>query len=199
MNGWISKNYCDVIANGNIVRVWSRENGMKADAIREEIEVVSKQENLNKWEKYTLITSLILALDKVDNTVRYSTSIPKRILHKIQKTNEIRIAIKYQWPNSENILFGDCLNINYPEIDLAYLDPPYTSAIYSTYYHIWDSVVRWDKPETFLKTNRRKDRVFASSDSDKTMKSLWNSNKTVGMAFEELIRKTSNKKYLIVV
>ena len=88
MNGWISKNYCDVIANGNIVRVWSKENGMKADVIREEIEIISKQENLNKWEKYTLITSLILALDKVDNTVRYSTSLSKRILFKIQKTNE---------------------------------------------------------------------------------------------------------------
>lgn len=61
---------------------------MKADVIREEIEIISKQENLNKWEKYTLITSLILALDKVDNTVRYSRSLSKRILFKIQKTNE---------------------------------------------------------------------------------------------------------------
>ena len=63
MNGWISKNYCDVIANGNIVRVWSKENGMKADVIREEIEIISKQENLNKWEKYQIFQEKMLLED----------------------------------------------------------------------------------------------------------------------------------------
>ena len=53
---------------------------------------------------------------------------------------------------------GDALTIDYPPAALAYLDPPYSPHEYSTYYHIWDSIVRWDKPEVDMATNRRVDR-----------------------------------------
>jgi adenine-specific DNA-methyltransferase len=33
--------------------------------------------------------------------------------------------------------------------DLAYLDPPYNQHSYLGNYHIWESLVRWDKPEVY--------------------------------------------------
>jgi adenine-specific DNA-methyltransferase len=35
------------------------------------------------------------------------------------------------------------------EADVAYLDPPYNQHSYLGNYHIWESLVRWDKPEVY--------------------------------------------------
>jgi adenine-specific DNA-methyltransferase len=35
------------------------------------------------------------------------------------------------------------------EADVAYLDPPYNQHSYLANYHIWESLVRWDKPEVY--------------------------------------------------
>ena len=72
-------------------------------------------------------------------------------------------------------IVGDALKIEYPDAEVAYLDPPYTAADYSTYYHIWDRITAWDKPELSLKTNRRKDREKKKSNEqwDKGMVRPW--------------------------
>ena len=46
-------------------RIWQIHNTMKLDAIREEIENIAK----NEIEKSVLLTSLMLAMDKVDSTL----------------------------------------------------------------------------------------------------------------------------------
>ena len=80
---------------------------------------------------------------------------------------------------------------------MAYLDPPYSSHSYSTYYHIWDSVTRWDKPEVSLKTNRRVDRVSKSSEFDADMVSPWNSKVKALAAFIELCKRLPARNLLI--
>jgi adenine-specific DNA-methyltransferase len=70
---------------------------------------------------------------------------------------------------------------------VAYLDPPYSAHSYATYYHIWDSITRWDKPAVGLKTNRRMDRVSGSDGFDDKMTSQWNSKRTALDAFVKLI------------
>jgi len=35
------------------------------------------------------------------------------------------------------------------EADVAYLDPPYNQHSYLANYHIWESLVRWDRPEVY--------------------------------------------------
>ena len=36
-----------------------------------------------------------------------------------------------------------------PEVDLAYLDPPYNQHRYFTNYHVWETLVAWDAPEHY--------------------------------------------------
>ena len=33
--------------------------------------------------------------------------------------------------------------------DIAYIDPPYNSRQYSRFYHVYETLIKWDKPELF--------------------------------------------------
>ena len=92
---------------------------------------------------------------------------------------------------------GDCLTIDYEPAEIAYLDPPYTQHSYATYYHIWDSIAKWDKPEVGLKTNRRIDRINNSNKKDKSMESAWNVKDKALDATKQLIEKLP-VKYIIL-
>jgi hypothetical protein len=41
--------------------------------------------------------------------------------------------------------------------DLAYLDPPYNQHSYLGNYHVWESLVRWDRPEVYGVAMKRED------------------------------------------
>ena len=189
-SGWITQNYCDVKSeDGTVVRVWQPKNGMKADAIRDEIEKQFKQGKINDQEKSTLVTSLIFALDKVDNTVGIQQAYLKKWCTRSHNDLNLilpKVVTVRPQPQSKHVV-GDCLSIPYESADLAYLDPPYSSHTYFSYYHIWDSIARWDKPEVGLKTHRRIDRVTSSDEYDETMSSPWNSKVKALKAFETLL------------
>jgi len=184
VEGWLTQNYCDSIADkGGIVRVWKPKNGRVADAMRDYLETL----DISGKEKMCLINSLIFSLDRIDNTVGLQQAYLKKWSSKRVDTDlKVRLLPCVSGPVGEHVV-GDALKIDYKPSTIAYLDPPYTSADYSTYYHIWDSITRWDKPELGLKTNRRMDRVKSSEEHDTSMKSPWYSKKTALDATEELI------------
>ena len=194
---WLTKYYCDARGEDNaIIRVWQPKNGKRADAIRNQIEEWHYNGELYDWEYKTLITSLILALDRVDNTVGVQQAYLKDWCNRSQHDLTLELPKIPSGPKGRHIR-GDCLQIEYPQADIAYLDPPYSSHSYATYYHIWDSITRWDKPEVGLKTNRRMDRVSGSETFDPSMTSLWNSKKTALRAFDQLIQRLPVKYVLI--
>src|SRR4029078_2373793 len=43
------------------------------------------------------------------------------------------------------------------EADVAYIDPPYNQHSYLGNYHIWESLVRWDKPAVYGVACKRTD------------------------------------------
>ncbi len=65
------------------------------------------------------------------------------------------------------------------EVDVAYLDPPYNQHKYIGNYHIWETLVRWDRPEAYGIAQKRID--------TKTRPSDFNSRVRFGAAFEALI------------
>jgi adenine-specific DNA-methyltransferase len=197
--GWITKNYCDVKSeDGTVVRVWQPHNGKKADAIRDEIERAGPR--MKPQEKATLIASLIFALDKVDNTVGIQQAYLKqwcpRSFNNLKLVLPQVVSLKSPLPQNKHQV-GDCLLLKYEQADLAYLDPPYSSHNYSSYYHIWDSITRWDKPEVGLKTNRRVDRITSSDEYDESMSSPWNSKVRALEAFEQLVKRLPVRYILI--
>jgi adenine-specific DNA-methyltransferase len=192
---WITNNYCDIKIDGDKrVRVWQEKNGMRADAIRNKINTYS----LEPWEKGTLIISLIFALSSVDNTIGIQQAYLKDWCSRSYNDLILFLPPSLDGP-IWNYISGDALLIDYPTCDVAYIDPPYTGAVYSTYYHIWDSIARWDKPKTSLKTNRREDRSFTPKNekADRSMQSPWNYKKEAKNAFIKLFDRLPVKHLVI--
>ena len=193
---WITKNYGDSKSSCGTknVRVWKPDNTKKADAIRNKIEEWVNKKEITESVGKKLIAILILAMDSVDNTVGVQQAYLKDWANRTR--NPLKMITKIpteDWkvlsgPRGKFIL-GDALSIEYPRCEVAYLDPPYTTHSYSTYYHIWDSITKWDKPEVGLTTNRRVDRIARSPEHDKTMISTWNRKKGVIESFIKLIER----------
>jgi len=186
-SGWLTSTYCDVVTvEGGIVKMWKPENGQKADAIRTRIEDWKASGHCSEHEAMILITCLIFALDKVDSSVGVQQAYLKTWAARASNPLELKDLPFYDGPVGTHII-GDALVNMYPGATMAYLDPPYSAHSYSTYYHIWDSVVRWDQPAVGLKTNRRIDRVSGSDEQDESMLSAWNSKRTALEAFLMLV------------
>lgn len=197
VEGWLTKNYCDAKgADDAIVRVWQPKNGKRADAIRDKIEEWWTSGEITNWEKDTLVTSLILALDKVDNTVGVQQAYLKTWCARSHNDLHLELPKRIVGKKGKHHV-GDCLTLNYEPADLAYIDPPYSTHSYSTYYHIWDSIAEWDKPDVGLKTNRRVDRISGHSNFDDSMSSRWNNKRSALAAFEKLIDRLPVKWVLV--
>ena len=195
---WITANYCDVTGDGgSIVRMWKPANGKKADAIREQIAAWELAGEINRHETMILVACLIFALDKVDSSVGVQQAYLKNWAARASNALNLVDLPFAEGAGAEgagavvglggNHIIGDALKVTYAPATVAYLDPPYSAHSYATYYHIWDSITRWDKPTVGLKTNRRIDRVVGADGYDTEMGSAWNSKRTALAAFLALI------------
>jgi adenine-specific DNA-methyltransferase len=176
--------------------MWKPKNGLRADYYRNKVQEMFENGEINRHELMILITCIIFALDKVDNSVGVQQAYLKDWAKRTDDRLELRDLSFYDGPVGKHYI-GNCVSIDYEMADVAYLDPPYSNHSYSTYYHIWDSVTRWDKPVVSLQTNRRIDRVSKSSEFDTGMVSQWNSKRTALSAFIELCRRLP-AKYLLI-
>jgi len=194
--GWYTENYGGVVTkniNGNAIqsdnkkRPWQKHNMMLLDKIRDEIDSISETE----VEKSVLITSLILSLDKVDNGLGHQVSYLKD--WSPRSFNKIKLEIP-------ELISGDGIYNSYSsnifsvdkKYDLIYLDPPYgtnnektktTRVRYASYYHLWTTIVKNDKPKLFGASLRREDvssdtkpgaiSVFESTDYDVVKNSIY--------------------------
>jgi adenine-specific DNA-methyltransferase len=196
-SGWITSTYCDVVtAEGGVVKMWKPMNGQKADAMRNQIEAWTTSGHCSQHEAMILIACLIFALDKVDSSVGVQQAYLKTWAARASNALDLKDLPFYDGPVGTHIV-GDALVNPYPAATVAYLDPPYSAHSYSTYYHIWDSIVRWDQPAVGLKTNRRIDRVSNSNEQDESMLSAWNSKRTALEAFLMLVSRLP-VKYVVI-
>ena len=195
--GWITTNYCDVVsATGGVVKMWKPANGQKADAIRDQIAAWEMVDECDHHEAMILVACLLFALDRVDSSVGVQQAYLKNWAARASNGLDL-VDLPYpSGPRGMHII-GNALTNPYPASTVAYLDPPYSAHSYATYYHIWDSITRWDKPAVGLKTNRRIDRVASAEEHDSSMESPWNSKKTALTAFQDLVARLPVKFVVI--
>jgi len=161
-DGWFTKNYGGD-ETMEVKMPFQKKNTRKLDAIRDRIEEL----NLDDIDKAVVLTSLLFALDAVDSTlghfVSYLSSWSKRSYNDlVLKLPELKSTT-----GSHKVLREDIFKVvEDGSFDLAYFDPPYGSnnekmppsrVRYASYYHIWTTVIKNDKPEIFGKVNRRED------------------------------------------
>ena len=111
--------------------------------VRENIE--QRKEDLSTKEYNILLASLIYGMDKIANTLgHYEAYIHKPIQHR----SLILKPIKYESNKNVTIHMGDAnLLARKISTDLVYIDPPYNSRQYSRFYHVYETLVKWNKPK----------------------------------------------------
>lgn len=199
--GWLTSHYCEVSAVDDPttrIQMWTRANGLRADAMRDAIAAWEAAEEITHHEAMILTAALIMALDKVDSSVGVQQAYLKKwATRALNSLDLVDLPAPTEGPVAVAHHVGDALNATYSAADIAYIDPPYSAHSYATYYHIWDSIARWDKPVVGLKTNRRIDRVAGSDQYDSGMVSKWNSKRTALNAFIQLLERLPVRAALV--
>ncbi len=126
-------------------RYFQEPNARRIDAIRDAIE--------GDWAGHpwrpVLLTALLLAADRVDSTTGLQMAYLKEWAPRSYQPLELRV------PNlvagAGTAWLGDAVALvdRLPEVELAYLDPPYNQHRYVGNYHVWETLVAWDAPEHY--------------------------------------------------
>ncbi|NCN24827.1 DNA methyltransferase [Candidatus Berkelbacteria bacterium CG_4_9_14_3_um_filter_39_23] len=168
-DGWYTKHYGAEITGTK--QPFQAKNTRKLDAMRDEIEKL----NLEWEDKCVILTSLIYALDSVDSTLGHYVSYLSK--WSPRSYNDIFLKLPNRFPHygGHKIVRGDIFKtIAKDKFDFVYFDPPYGSnnvkmppsrVRYASYYHIWTTIIKHDKPKVFGKVNRREDSRDLSSAS----------------------------------
>ncbi len=199
--GWFSQHYGGENEAGK--RPFQLKNTMKLDAIRDKID----EFDLNFTDKAVLLTSLILALDCVDNTLGHYASYLSGWCKRSYNDLFLKLPRRFTPKTQNRVIKSDAFKTITNFYDLVYFDPPYGSnnekmppsrVRYKAYYHFYKSVILNDKPRVFGKANRREDSrdtafpcIFEEFKRDE-------SNKFIAMrAIERLIANT-NARYILL-
>jgi adenine-specific DNA-methyltransferase len=140
--GWFTETYC---ARS---RFFQPKNGERVDAIREAIAAKSLDPELEA----VLLVSLMEAADRVDSTTGLQMAYLKEWAPRA--SNDLELHLPDVLPRAAHGKgMATCLDAleaaRKLEADVAYIDPPYNQHSYLGNYHIWESLVLWDKPEVY--------------------------------------------------
>lgn len=169
VDGWFTEHYGGHANGGSAIQTdglkkpWQLHNTRKLDAIRQEIETL----NLDSVDKAVALTSLMLALDRVDSTLGHFSAYLKDWAPRAYKDLVLEVPEVFTSEGNHQVHQSDIFDlVPRVSVDLAYFDPPYGSnnekmppsrVRYAAYYHLWKSVVLFDKPTLFGKAKRRED------------------------------------------
>jgi adenine-specific DNA-methyltransferase len=96
-----------------------------------------------------LLVSLMEAADRVDSTVGLQMAYLKQWAARAFNDIELRLPELVAGTTSRALQLDALEAAQHGEHDVAYIDPPYNQHKYMNNYHVWESLVRWDKPEVY--------------------------------------------------
>lgn len=147
---------------------------------------IEQANDLNERERTILLASLIYSSDKIANTVGHYDAYRKK--EKIKDSFIFELITPLNISGKEIEIYREDANelVRKVSADIAFIDPPYNSRQYSRFYHVLESIVKWDKPE--LEGVAMKPPVENMSEYSKTR---------APEVFDDLI-KNLNVKYIVV-
>jgi adenine-specific DNA-methyltransferase len=179
--GYVTETFC------RRSRFFQPHNGRRIDAIRDAI----ARRHAGSSLEAILLTSLIEAADRVDSTTGVQMAYLKRWAPR--SYNDLRLRVPALLPGAGHAVKGDAADVvgRIPEVDVAYLDPPYNQHRYFTNYHVWETLVAWDAPPTYGVACKRVDA------RDPATKSQFNVRAEIGPALEAVIARV--KARIVIV
>lgn len=113
--------------------------------IREDIE--SRKKELNEKEYAILLTSLIYTIDRLANTVGHFDAYIKKPI--VKRPLNFRLIQTEDFIGAQIYCEDSNKLVKRLKGDIAYIDPPYNSRQYSRFYHIYENLVKWEKPKLY--------------------------------------------------
>lgn len=107
----------------------------------------SLQKDLTVKEYAILLASLIYSIDRHANTMGHFDAYS----HKAPAAHQFQMRmIEAESYNGVEIYQEDANQLaRHINVDLTYLDPPYNSRQYSRFYHVYENLVQWKKPQLY--------------------------------------------------
>ena len=171
VEGYVTRTFCQE------ARFFHPKNGMRIDAIRDGID----QLDASPHERAILLTSLMLAADRVDSTTGLQMAYLKSWAPRAH--NDLDLRLPDLLPGTGAAYQEDAVAFvergGTRDIDLTYVDPPYNQHSYFGNYHIWETLMRNDEPETYGVARKRID--------TRENRSAFNSKRAFAEAFERMI------------
>lgn len=163
-------------------------NGARVDAIREAIATKSLDPELEA----IVLVSLMEAADRVDSTTGLQMAYLKSWAPRAYQDLMLRLPDLLPRPSA-----GKCSARQLEaasaaaeiETDVTYIDPPYNQHSYLGNYHIWETLVRWDKPDVYGVACKRVD--------CRSRRSVFNSRRHCHSAMHDLLRKVRSKHVVV--
>ncbi|HUZ84912.1 MAG TPA: DNA adenine methylase [Gaiellales bacterium] len=148
VDGYVTETFC------RGARFLHPANGRRIDAIRDRIDRL----DLDPTERGLLLTSLIEAADRVDSTCGVQMAFLKSWAPRALRPLELREPAAVEGPAGE-ISRVDALDLpaRLRGVDCVYLDPPYNQHSYLANYHVWETIVRNDRPAHYGLARKRLD------------------------------------------
>ncbi len=163
-------------------------NGARVDAIRQAIE----DKDLPPDLEAVVLVSLMEAADRVDSTVGVQMAYLKSWAPRAFNDLVLKMPDVLRRPRNGRCQ-AHCLDAadaaSTLAADLTYIDPPYNQHSYLGNYHIWESLVQWDKPAHYGVACKRID--------CRTRKSDFNKRGTTISAFEQVVANTQSPFLLV--
>lgn len=113
--------------------------------IRQDIE--DRKETITEKEYSILLASLIYTIDRMANTVGHFDAYIKKPI----KPQKLKIRLVEAKSYDNVVIYREDANTLAKKIksDIVYIDPPYNSRQYCRFYHLYETLVKWDKPKLY--------------------------------------------------
>lgn len=214
VKGWVTHNLCprddDVYDPSRDRLFFKRRNGMRLDAMRQQIATWQAQGTIDSVEMSSLLSPLLYSASFVSNTSGVFKSFHQGWGGKTKTALERIDSLLLLSPN-KFCEVGDpnrpaaemwCVDAQHLadqmtgfEVDVAYLDPPYNQHAYSSNYHVLNALTMWDQvdlPSPDTKGFKSGiDRAWR-----KERPSAYNSSKYAQEAYEKLLA-TINARFIL--
>jgi adenine-specific DNA-methyltransferase len=168
-------------------RFFQPQNGARVDAIRDALEADYRGSPLFP----ILLTSLMLAADRVDSTTGIQMAYLKQWAPRAYNDLELRRPELIAGPGSTVLGDATVTVDELDHVDLMYLDPPYNQHRYFTNYHIWETLTRWDEPEAYGVACKRIDARDAET------KSVFNLKRQMAPAFADVLHRAKAEALVV--
>lgn len=199
--GWVTDHLCpDDDATFEIGRdrlFFMRKNGMRIDAIREEIARLEADDGIDADQAASLIAPLLYQCCYTSNTsgvfkgfhagwggsngtARYricgDLALEPALFLDNGQANEVTRLDAHRFADEHGRDYG-----------FVYLDPPYNQHPYGSNYHVLNSVALWDKPALSPKISGHGDKSAIRRDWRTERRSPYNSARLAAAAFADLV------------